>query len=85
MKRLAVLAGCAVFLSGLAGCQRPAQTTPAVAKHPFSHCRQIIFGCYTEDLAQFRSFAERAKALRATHITITAEDLPNLNCYVNSF
>ena len=43
---------------------------------PFSRCRQVIFGCYTEDLAQFRSFAERAKTLGATHITITAEDLP---------
>lgn len=31
MKQLAVLAGCAVFLSGLAGCQRPAQTTPPVS------------------------------------------------------
>lgn len=54
-------------------------TFAAVARgagHPFRHCRQVVFGCYMEDLAQFRSFAERAKALGATHITITAEDLP---------
>ena len=31
MKQLVVLVGCAVFLSGLAGCQRPAQTTPPVS------------------------------------------------------
>ena len=30
MKQLLVLAGCAVFLSGLASCQKPAQTTPPV-------------------------------------------------------
>lgn len=43
---------------------------------PLSRPQQIVFGCYTEDFAQFRRFAERAKALGATHITITAEDLP---------
>jgi len=48
----------------------------AKPEHIFSRCSQIVFGCYTEDLDRFRSFAERAKDLGATHITITAEDLP---------
>ena len=31
MKQLLVLVGCAVVLSGLAGCQKPAQTTPLIS------------------------------------------------------
>lgn len=42
----------------------------------FSSTRQMVFGCATSDEAEFRAFAERAKALGATHVTITAEDLP---------
>jgi len=34
MKQLVMLAGCAVVLSGLAGCQKPAQTTPPIAPAP---------------------------------------------------
>lgn len=41
--------------------------------------KKVVFGCYTKDLSQFKSFAERAKKLGATHITITAEDLPISN------
>ncbi|MBD3386492.1 hypothetical protein GF407_16415 [candidate division KSB1 bacterium] len=37
---------------------------------------KIVFGCYSNDLEEFKSFAEHAKQLGATHITITAEDLP---------
>lgn len=38
--------------------------------------KKIIFGCYTSDVDRFRAFVERAVSLGATHVTITAEDLP---------
>ncbi len=37
---------------------------------------KIVFGCYSNSLEEFKAFAENAKKLGATHITITAEDLP---------
>jgi hypothetical protein len=45
------------------------------AKLP-GHFKSIIFGCHSENLADFESFARRAKQSGATHIVITAEDLP---------
>lgn len=37
---------------------------------------KIVFGCYSPTLQSFESFAQKAKDLGASHITITAEDLP---------
>jgi hypothetical protein len=37
---------------------------------------KVVFGCYTTDLKDFERFATRAKKSGATHINITAEDLP---------
>jgi hypothetical protein len=49
--------------------------TSVAAKLP-GHFTSIIFGCHSENLADFESFARRAKQSGATHIVITAEDLP---------
>lgn len=49
--------------------------TSVAAKLP-AHFRSIIFGCHSENLADFESFAHRAKQSGATHIVLTAEDLP---------
>jgi hypothetical protein len=38
--------------------------------------RTRIFGCHAENLAAFETFAKRAKQSGATHIVLTAEDLP---------
>lgn len=38
--------------------------------------KTVIFGRYSDSLASFESFAKRAKQSGATHIVITAEDLP---------
>lgn len=38
--------------------------------------KSVIFGRYSASLASFESFARQAKASGATHIVITAEDLP---------
>src|SRR5512141_1956838 len=38
--------------------------------------KTIIFGRYAESLASFKSFARQAKQSGATHIVLTAEDLP---------
>jgi hypothetical protein len=56
----------------------PGMQHPAAGKKNahFPSTRQIVFGCATSDMGEFRAFAERAKALGATHITITSEDLP---------
>ena len=53
---------------GLAG----ALTAPAAAP-PF---RTVIFGRYSDSIQSFEAFAKRAKQSGATHIVITAEDLP---------
>ncbi len=37
---------------------------------------KIIFGCYSETLDHFENFSKRAKKSGATHIVVTAEDLP---------
>ena len=49
--------------------------TSVAAKLP-GHFTSIVFGCHSENLADFESFARRAKQSGATHIVITAEDLP---------
>ncbi|MBD3290000.1 hypothetical protein GF337_14425 [candidate division KSB1 bacterium] len=46
------------------------------ADTPFHQYKKIVFGCYTSNDDEFEEFATRAKELGATHITITAEDLP---------
>jgi len=38
--------------------------------------KKIVFGCYTTDINDFEEFVVKAKNLGATHINITAEDLP---------
>ena len=38
--------------------------------------RTRIFGCHAENLGAFETFAKRAKQSGATHIVLTAEDLP---------
>lgn len=49
--------------------------TSVAAKLP-GHFTSIILGCHSENLTDFESFARRAKQSGATHIVITAEDLP---------
>ena len=46
------------------------------AANPLAHFTRIIFGCHSETLADFESFARRAKQSGATHIVLTGEDLP---------
>lgn len=46
------------------------------AADPLAHFRARIVGCHSADLADFESFARQAKKSGATHIVITAEDLP---------
>jgi len=48
---------------------------PAVSQ-PRMPFRTVIFGRYSDSLQSFESFAARAKQSGATHIVITAEDLP---------
>lgn len=48
--------------------------TSAAANPP--GLKSIIFGCHTDNLADFEAFASRAKQSGATHIVLTAEDLP---------
>ena len=48
----------------------------SVAANPPGHFKSIVFGCHAETLADFESFARRAKQSGATHIVLTAEDLP---------
>jgi hypothetical protein len=46
------------------------------AGDPLDRFTTRIFGCHSENLADFENFASRAKKSGATHIVITAEDLP---------
>ena len=46
------------------------------AADPLANFKTRIFGCHSADLADFESFARQAKKSGATHIVITAEDLP---------
>ncbi len=49
----------------------------AVGKgHAFSKFEKIIFGCASDSEKEFQDFAHQVKALGATHVMITAEDLP---------
>ena len=48
---------------------------PAAAA-PNSRFKTVIFGRHSESLAAFETFAKRAKQSGATHIVLTAEDLP---------
>ncbi len=41
-----------------------------------SSFKTVIFGRYSDSLASFESFAKQAKQSGATHVVITAEDLP---------
>lgn len=43
---------------------------------PSGHFKSVILGCRADSLAEFESFATRAKQSGATHIVLTAEDLP---------
>jgi hypothetical protein len=50
-------------------------TAPAVGAAN-SHFKTVIFGHYAESPASFEDFARKAKKSGATHIVLTAEDLP---------
>ncbi|MBL8217332.1 MAG: hypothetical protein JNK87_41815 [Bryobacterales bacterium] len=46
------------------------------ASGPLAQFRTRIFGSHAENLSSFETFARRAKQSGATHIVLTAEDLP---------
>lgn len=48
----------------------------STAANPPGHFKSLIFGCHADNLADFESFASRARQSGATHIVLTAEDLP---------
>lgn len=48
----------------------------AWAATPPAEFRKVVFGCHAATLADFEAFAKRAKQSGATHIVLTAEDLP---------
>jgi len=48
---------------------------PAPAQTP-NRFRTVIFGRYSDSISSFEAFARRARQSGATHIVITAEDLP---------
>jgi len=50
-------------------------SAPAAEAAP-GRFKTVIFGRYSDSLASFEDFARRAKQSGATHIVITAEDLP---------
>ena len=50
-------------------------TAMAAAKTP-SHFKTVIFGRHSETPADFENFAGQAKQSGATHVVLTAEDLP---------
>lgn len=52
----------------------------SVGLSPKDRYDKIVFGCYTTDIGNFEPFVIRAKELGATHINITAEDLPKCFC-----
>jgi hypothetical protein len=53
-----------------------AATGARAAGNPLAHFKSVIFGCHSDNLADFETFARRAKQSGATHIVLTAEDLP---------
>ena len=54
----------------------PAASGARAAANPLAHFNSVIFGCHSDNLADFETFARRAKQSGATHIVLTAEDLP---------
>lgn len=54
----------------------PAARGARAAANPLAHFKSVIFGCHSDNLADFETFARRAKQSGATHIVLTAEDLP---------
>jgi len=48
----------------------------SAAANPLAHFKKIVFGCHSDNLADFEAFARRAKQSGATHIVLTGEDLP---------
>ena len=46
------------------------------AKKSGERFQKVIFGCRSENLVEFEGFVRRAKQEGATHIVLTAEDLP---------
>ena len=51
-------------------------SAPLAGAVPGSRFKTVIFGRHSQSLADFESFARRAKQSGATHIVLTAEDLP---------
>lgn len=49
---------------------------PVAAQVPPGRFRKVVFGSPSADIQDFEAFATRAKQSGATHINITAEDLP---------
>lgn len=66
----------ALTLPCLLCCVLLAAAGTSVAANTPGHFKSIVFGCHSETLADFESFARRAKQSGATHIVLTAEDLP---------
>ncbi len=62
---------CAIFIS-----LTMVMSLYAKAQEIFSQYENIVFGCATEEIESFRTFALQAKECGATHIAIQAEDLP---------
>jgi dihydrodipicolinate synthase/N-acetylneuraminate lyase len=50
--------------------------TSALAAAAEGRFKKVIFGRHSDSLESFSSFARQAKQAGATHIVITAEDLP---------
>ena len=51
-------------------------TTATTAHAVNARFKTIVFGRYSNSIASFETFARQAKQAGATHIVITAEDLP---------
>jgi len=66
-----------LFAASLAGGASPCKAKEtAAAKKSGQRFQKVIFGCYSENPGEFEVFARRAKQEGATHIVLTAEDLP---------
>jgi hypothetical protein len=50
------------------------------APRPPPNVRKVVFGRYPSILNEFEEFARRAKQSGATHMVLTAEDLPWATC-----
>lgn len=51
-------------------------TTPPARVPPPTRFKIVVFGSYAKDLMAFEAFARRAKDAGATHLVLTAEDMP---------